>query len=114
MLRAVATPPGEETIYVEMTQEEIDERLAEEAAWAAEQARDKRTPLEKISDAVLSLPVDKRIDQTFGGFVTQCLHAIQFNDMESLSALINRFQGQTADTDYLAILAAAKSLFNLP
>jgi hypothetical protein len=70
-----------------------------------------QTPLEIITDAVKALPVAKRTDVTWGIFISQCLLALQNSDMEALAFLVNGFV--TEDTDYLQIIGAAKTLFNL-
>jgi hypothetical protein len=108
MERVIAGSPGQPPQVITLSDAEIAARQAEETAWLN---TDHRTPLEKITDAVKSLPVEKRTDVTWGAFISQCLLALQNSDMEALAYLVNGFV--TEDTDYLQIIGAAKALFNL-
>lgn len=108
MERVIASPPEQPQQKISLTDEEIAIRQAEENTWLN---TDRRTPLEIITEAVKSLSIEKRTNVTWGIFITQCLLALQHSDMEALVFLLNGFD--TKDSDYLQIIATAKSLFNL-
>lgn len=108
MERVIAGSPGQPPQIISLSDTEIAARQAEETTWLN---TDHRTPLEIITDAVKALPVAKRTDVTWGIFISQCLLALQNSDMEALAFLVNGFV--TEDTDYLQIIGAAQTLFNL-
>lgn len=68
-------------------------------------------PLEAITMAIKALPVAKRTNAAWGGFISQCLLSIQNQDFEALGYLINNYQ--TQDSDYNSIITQAKQLFGV-
>lgn len=82
MKKAIATPPGQPTEYVDLAPNELSEVEAKEAEWQAEQAKDKRTLIEKISDAFAELPKDSR--KKLRKFITEGFVALQAGNMVSV------------------------------
>lgn len=68
-------------------------------------------PQMQIAAMILGLSVEKKNADAWSRLITKCLRAIEYGDMASLAYLVNGFS--TEDSDYLTILTAAKSLFNI-
>jgi hypothetical protein len=115
MNKLVVTPEHPEGILVPLT----DAELAQVAADLNNYQRP--SPLDTITAAVKGLPVEKRTNAAWGGFITQCLLSLEHVDMESFSYLVNcalappaGYTGfSTSDTDFVNILHGAKQLFNV-